>query len=351
MTTDLFVWLGIIFCISQSAIFSGLNLAFFSLSRLQLEVEVQRGNAQATKILSMREDSNFLLCTILWGNVSINVLLTLLTDSVLSGIYSFLFSTIAITFLGEIFPQAYFSRNAFRVAAKLSPVIKVYQIVLFPVAKITALILDGWLGREGITYFREKELKAIISAHAESQDADVEHIEGVGAVNFLQIDGVSVLEEGELLDPNSIISLPSKMDLPDIPDRADEEAFKSFIHRVHCSGHKWVTLTDLENRPLLVLDADGFLRAEMLDEHNCDPYQFCHRPLIIEDVNATLGQALEQLRIRQSLHLHSDEVLDKDILLIWFNDMQRIITGADILGRLLKGVGDKNRSMEVSYEE
>ncbi|MFT7469325.1 MAG: metal transporter CNNM, partial [Candidatus Pseudothioglobus sp.] len=38
MAAETLVWIGIIFCISQSAMFSGLNLAFFSLSRLQLEM-------------------------------------------------------------------------------------------------------------------------------------------------------------------------------------------------------------------------------------------------------------------------------------------------------------------------
>ena len=76
-TTDTLLWIGIIFCISQSAMFSGLNLAFFSLSRLQLEVEMKHGNIAAGKVLEARKDSNYLLTTILWGNVSINVLLTL----------------------------------------------------------------------------------------------------------------------------------------------------------------------------------------------------------------------------------------------------------------------------------
>jgi len=133
MTNELFIWFAIALCITQSAIFSGLNIAYFSLSRLQLEVEAKQGNPNAKVILDMRKDSNFLLSTILWGNVSINVLLTLLSDSVLAGVYSFLFSAIAITFLGEIFPQAYFSRNALRVASVLTPVIKLYQILLFPV--------------------------------------------------------------------------------------------------------------------------------------------------------------------------------------------------------------------------
>ena len=33
---ELFVWIGILFCVSQSAMFSGLNLAFFGVSRLRL---------------------------------------------------------------------------------------------------------------------------------------------------------------------------------------------------------------------------------------------------------------------------------------------------------------------------
>ena len=44
--------------------FSGLNLAFFGLSRLQLEVEAET-SARASRVLAMRQDSNFLLTTIL----------------------------------------------------------------------------------------------------------------------------------------------------------------------------------------------------------------------------------------------------------------------------------------------
>lgn len=34
------IWLGIGICVTQSAMFSGLNLAFFSISRLRLHAEV-----------------------------------------------------------------------------------------------------------------------------------------------------------------------------------------------------------------------------------------------------------------------------------------------------------------------
>ena len=54
---NLFTWAGIFLCLLQSAMFSGLNLAFFSLSRLRLEVEVENGNTAAKKVLAMRKDS------------------------------------------------------------------------------------------------------------------------------------------------------------------------------------------------------------------------------------------------------------------------------------------------------
>ncbi len=80
-------------------------------------MEAANKNKTAIKVLSLREDSIFLLATILWGNVGINVLLTLLSNSVMAGISAFLFSTVVITFLGEIIPQTYFSKNALKMAS------------------------------------------------------------------------------------------------------------------------------------------------------------------------------------------------------------------------------------------
>ena len=110
LLANVFVWISIAFCITQSAIFSGLNLAIFGISKLRLEVEAAGGNRDASALLALRKDSNLTLATVLWGNVTINVLLTLLSDSVLAGVGAFVFSTIVITLFREIIPQAYFSR-------------------------------------------------------------------------------------------------------------------------------------------------------------------------------------------------------------------------------------------------
>lgn len=331
---DLTVWLLIVFCVSQSAMFSGLNLAFFSLSRLRLETEADHGNAAATRILALRRDSNFLLTTILWGNVGINVLLTLLSNSVLVGVAAFLFSTIIITFFGEIIPQAYFSRHAMKMATRLSPVIRFYQWVLYPVAKPSAHMLDKWLGREMVEYLRERDLKRILAAHISAEDAEVEHIEGIGALNFLEIDDLTVAEEGEVVDPNSIISLPMTLDLPIIPKVTDPRD-DPFVRKVQASGKKWVILTGDDGHPKLLLDADSYLRSVFLGDTADDPYGHCHRPIILKNPKTTLDFVIKKMK--QSQPSDSDEAIKKDIVLLW-HDVPRVVTGADILGRLLDGI-------------
>lgn len=337
MDTETLLWIGIAFCISQSAMFSGLNLAFFSLSRLQLEMESKSGNKTAQKILALREDSNFLLTTILWGNVSINVLLTLLSDSALAGIFAFMFSTIFITIFGEILPQAYFSRNALKMASLLAPLLKLYQFLLYPVARPCAWVLDAWLGKEGIELFREKELINLLQTHVESDDSELDQVEGVGALNFLRIDDVRVVEEGEKVDEESIICLPTKVDLPLIPEiqrSVDDE----FLKRVNASGHHWVVLANNAGDPLLLLDADGALRAALMDtEQAFDIYDFCRRPLVIMDGSKTLSEVISYLKSLPSDNESGDGAIDYDAVLIW-GDNKRIITGADILGKLLKGI-------------
>jgi hypothetical protein len=327
-----FIWLGVLFCLSQSAMFSGLNLAFFSLSRLQLEIEAADGDWRAARVLAMRKDASLLLTTILWGNVAINVLLTLLVGSVLVGALAFVFSTVIITFGGEILPQAYFSRHALRMASLMAPV-----LLLLPVAWPSARILDAFLGREEVTFFRETELRQLIRHHMEEPEAEeVDWVEGMGALNFLALDDVTVAEEGEPLDAASVIELPLRpprytaLALPDVSGIEDP-----FVTRVNRSGHKWVILTDPDGEPRVALDADGFVRDVLVRGSDAVVALHCHRPIVVLDPTMPLGHIIGRLQADGTRS--EDDVIDNDIVLLWGED-RRIITGADILGRLLRGI-------------
>jgi hypothetical protein len=275
------------------------------------------------------------LTTVLWGNVGINVLLTLLSNSVLAGVSAFFFSTVIITIIGEIMPQAYFSRHALRMASLLTPVLKFYQILLFPAAKPTAKILDAWLGAEGIQYFREHSLREVIKKHIEADGSDVDRLEGIGALNFLAIDDMMVVEEGEAVDPRSVITLPMENHLPVFPN-FEHTTTDPFLQSIEVSGKKWIIITDGGGEPHLALDSDGFLRDVLFEKAKIMPYRYCHRPIVVKDTRLPLGNVLSRLK-SQSQRTGQD-VIDRDIILVWGKEEKRVITGADILGRLLKGI-------------
>ena len=331
---EIVIWFGIIICISQAGMFSGLNLAFFSLSKMRLEIEMSNGNKDAAKVLKLREDSNYLLTTTLWGNVGVNVLLALLSNSVMTGLVAFTFSTFIITIFGEIVPQAYFSRNALRVASILSPVVRFYQILLWPLAKPSAKILDMWLGKEAIKFYKESEIEEILRMHIRERDSDIDHVEGIGALNFLAMDDLQVSQEGVPIDPQSIISLEFEGRRPIFPI-ITSSANDTFLRLVYQSKKSWVVVTDSRGKPRLVIDVDRFIIAALFEYETFEPMKYCHRPVIISNLESTLGDTLPGLKVDSK-----DDVIDKDIVIIWGED-QRIITGTDILGRLLEGIVSK----------
>jgi len=335
LLTSLPIWAGILFCILQSGIFSGLNLACFTISRLELEIEARKGSTDARRVLALRRDSNFLLVTILWGNVAINVLLALLSNSVMTGVAAFLFSTVAITIFGEIMPQAWFSRRALRVAALFAPVLRFYQILLYPVARPTALALDLWLGREPLRYISEHSIKQILHMQLESGQSDISRVEGLGAINFLTIDDEPLGREGEPILPETVLRLPFVNDRPVFPPfrRATDDPF---LRQINQGAGKWTIIVDETDAPRLAFNTDEMLRAALFGEDDFDPQALCHRPIIAREGETRLDRVIE--RLCAGRRSWEDRAIARDLILLWGKE-RRVITGADLLGRLLRGLG------------
>jgi metal transporter CNNM len=326
-------WLGVIACILQSGLFAGLNLAVFSLSLLRLQIEADGGNSDAIKVLDLRKNANQVLATVIWGNVTTNVLLTLLSDSVLTGLGAFFFSAFAITMLGEIIPQAYFSRNALRMTARFLPFLSFYRVILYPLAKPTAMLLDWWLGSEGVAYMKENDIRLLLARHSAS-GGEIGRLEATGAQNFLDLDDISICDEGEFVDAKSILSLPLANQRCVLP-KFERSPNDPFLRQVDASGRKWVIITDTSGEPVFVLDAHHFLRDALFNELVNDPTAYWHRPIIVRDMKARLGDVIGQMKVVQERP--DDDVIENDLILVW-GTRKRIITGSDLLGRLLRGI-------------
>ncbi len=218
----------------------------------------------------------------------------------MTGVISFAFSTVVITFFGEIIPQAYFSRNALRMASLLSPVLKFYQVILFPVAKPCAMMLDKWLGKESVQFFSEQNIKLFIKKHIEDNDSEIGDVEGKGAINFLSLDDKTVIEEGENIIPESIISLKSEKNRLIFP-HYENQLNDPFIQQINKSGEKWIVFTNEKYEPKLALDADGFIRSEVFGAHSEGIKKYCHKPEIVTDKNTNLDILLKNLKSKTAI--------------------------------------------------
>jgi hypothetical protein len=195
------------------------------------------------------------------------------------------------------------------------------------------MLLDWWLGVEGIAYLRERDIHALIARSAAS-GGEIGRVEATGAQNFLDLDDLPVTDEGEPVHAQSIISLPLANQRCVLP-KFERSPKDPFLRQVDASGMKWVIVTDPEGEPSFVLDAHHFLRDALFDELEADPTAYWHRPIVVRDMHTRLGEVIGHMKVAPERP--GDDVIDNDLILVW-GAQKRIITGSDLLGRLLRGI-------------
>jgi metal transporter CNNM len=159
-------------------------------------------------------------------------------------------------------------------------------------------------------------------------------LEAIGALNFLDLDDVLAADEGETIDPRSVITLPIENERPLMP-KFERLPNDPFLQKLNASGKKWVIIVDTSGRPSFVLDAHHFLRDSLFNEVSGDPEVHWHRPIIVTNMGTPLGSVIGRMTVKPE---HTgDDVIDNDLILVW-GEQRRIITGADLLGRLLRGI-------------
>jgi metal transporter CNNM len=213
-------------------------------------------------------------------------------------------------------------------------VLRFYQFLLYPVARPTAWILDAWLGGEEIRYYRDRDLRRVIQLHMEAAESDIARMEGQGALNFLEIDDIPLNDEGEPVDPESVVQLEFDGKRPIFP-LIEPNADDKFLQAVNCSGKSWVVIIDPQGDPRLVLSSDDFLQEALFAPDHFNPLKHCHHPIIVRDANTKLGELIQRFQIRPGRM--DEDIVDDDVILLW-GEQKKVVTGTDILGRLLRGI-------------
>jgi len=163
------VWAHIILLVillALSGLFSGLNLGLMAIDRTELKIIMNAGTDKekrhAKKIRPLRENGNYLLCSLLLGNVLVNATLTILLDDLTSGLIAVIGSTVGIVIFGEIVPQAACSRHGLAVGAKTVWITKIFMAITFPLSYPISVILEKALGEELGNVYNRARLKELI---------------------------------------------------------------------------------------------------------------------------------------------------------------------------------------------
>ncbi len=157
--------------------FSGLTLGYFSLDPNTLRRRARLGDKEAKAVYPIRKKGNLLLTTLLLGNVAVNTALSVYIGSLVSGLIARIIATTLIFLLGEIIPQAAFSRHALWFGSTFAPVMRVLLVIMLPITFPIAYLLDRFLGQEIPTVFSKHELMHLVSELEDSEHSDLDEDE------------------------------------------------------------------------------------------------------------------------------------------------------------------------------
>lgn len=202
----------LIFLIILSAIFSGIEIAFFSVSELKIKHLVDKKKKNSELLLKLRTNPQRLLITILILNNLVNIGASSIASVFANNLFGSAGVGIAIgamTFLilvfGEITPKVVAQANAEKISLIISPTISFFQSILLP-AIIVFEYLTNFVskhfthGKKFKPQITEDELKHFVKQS--TQEGSIKQLEQEMINNIFEFDDI---EAQEIMTPRTDI--------------------------------------------------------------------------------------------------------------------------------------------------
>jgi putative hemolysin len=165
--------------ITLSGLFSGSEIALFSLSNIKVRKLMRERRSGAKTLKKLKANPHRMLVTILIGNNVVNIGAAALATIIFTEVFGSAgigMATGIMTFLvlvfGEITPKSFFHQNAERMSLLVAGPIYILTYVLYPVIIVVELISRGILRAGGVKrkkdQITEEEIMAALSLAAES---------------------------------------------------------------------------------------------------------------------------------------------------------------------------------------
>ncbi|KAL3671252.1 hypothetical protein V7S43_003184 [Phytophthora oleae] len=161
--------------VCAAGLMAGLTMGLVSLDMLNVRILKMEGTEIekqcARKVRPVLERHHLLLVTLLIVNASANEALPIFLDKLVPEGVSIILSVTCVLMFGEIIPFATFTGpNQLRIAAALTPGVKVIMVIVFPIAYPISKVLDWWIGADhDAAQYKRNELKALVALQRESE--------------------------------------------------------------------------------------------------------------------------------------------------------------------------------------
>ncbi|CAL8358977.1 unnamed protein product [Boreogadus saida] len=165
---DLWLQAGVsVLLLALSALCSGLNISMLALDPVELRVLQNSGTDKEQKyarnIESVRKHGNYILCTVVLGNVLTNTCFVVWMCQIVGmTVLSTASCTFGIFFIGEILPHSVASRHSLAIASKTLCATRLLMLLFFPIAYPVSKILDIMLHQEISSFYTREKLVAML---------------------------------------------------------------------------------------------------------------------------------------------------------------------------------------------
>jgi gliding motility-associated protein GldE len=318
-----------------SALISGTEVAFFSLSKTDLEKNAD--NAKKELVVGLLGRPKKLLATILIANNFINILIVLLFaylgeylfSSIASDTIKFLIEVVLVTFLillfGEVLPKVYANRNAFKFATFMVLPIKVLNTLLtflsIPLLRLTNIV-EKRLGRRNSDFSVETLSQALELTSEEATTKEEQKILQ-GIVSFGNTETVHVM------CPRT-----------DLFALSDEESFEEVIKKIVKNGRSRIPVYH-DNIDEII----GILYTKDLLPHlNKKTFQWKKilRPPYYIPENKKLDDLLKEF---QEMKNHLAIVVDE------YGGTSGIVTLEDVIEEIVGDISDEFDDNDLTYSK
>lgn len=321
----------------MSALISGAEVAFFSLSKIDLDRASQSRSSKKKAVVSLLEKPKKLLATILVSNNFVNILIVLifayigdfLFEDIASDLLKFLIEAVLVTFLillfGEVLPKLYASRNSMKFAVIMVFPIKIlvslFSFISLPLLSLTNVIENN-LGKQKSSLSVEKLSQALgLTSNDTTTKDDQKILQGI--VSF------GNTETGQIMTPRIDIFALSK-----------DETYENVVAKIVNEG--------FSRNPVYGENIDeiiGVLYAKDLlpyiDEKNFDWQQLIREPYFVPE-NKKLDDLLKEFQEKKN---HLAVVVDE------YGGTSGIVTLEDVIEEIVGDISDEYDEDDVSFSK